>query len=115
MQTAHQSNPFPIVGRLDPSRRRTRWRIVVVTLLVAFGIIYLIATPIPLIVAYKRPVEFGGGITLSRIVGVLLVAIDGILWIASGAMCWRGRWLFAFIGVSVGCLAGLRTTGCWQT
>jgi len=70
-----------------------------------FGIIYLIVTPIPLIVAYTRPLEFGGGITLSRIVGVSLIAIGGILWIVSGVMCWRGRWLFALIGVTVGFLA----------
>jgi hypothetical protein len=89
----------------EPVRRRTRWRIVVVTLLIIFGGIYLIVTPIPLIVAYTRPLEFGGGITLSRIVGVSLISIAGILWIVSGVMCWRGRWLFALIGVAVGFLA----------
>jgi hypothetical protein len=42
---------------------------------------------------------------LSRIVGVSDIAGAGILWIASGVMCWRGRWSFAIIGFAVGLLA----------
>lgn len=91
----------------EPVGRRTRWRIAAVTLLFCFGAISLIATPIPLIVAYQRPLEFGGGITLLRVVGVSLSALAGILWIVSGVMCWRGRWWFACVAVAVAVLAGL--------
>ena len=49
---------------IDATRRRTRWRIGVVTLLLIFGSVGLVATPIPLLVAYSRPAEFGGGITM---------------------------------------------------
>ncbi len=90
----------------EPVRRRTRWRIAVVTLLFIFGGIALISTPIPLMVAYKRPLEFGGGITLLRVVGVSLSAVTGILLILSSVMCWRGRWLIACIGVALALLAG---------
>lgn len=89
----------------EPVRRRTRWRVAVVTLLLIFGVLGLIATPIPLIVAYGRPLDIGGGITLSRVVGVLLSAIGSMLWIASGVLCWRGRWLLACVGAALGVLA----------
>jgi len=71
------------------------------------GTVGLVATPIPLIVAYKRPPEFGGGITLLRGVGALLSAIAAILWITGGITCWRGRWLFTCLAVAGAILAGV--------
>lgn len=95
---------------IDATRRRTRWRIGVVTLLLIFGSVGLVATPIPLLVAYSRPAEFGGGITMLRVLGVFLNAVGSILWISGGILCWRGRWLIASIGVALGTLAFLGST-----
>ncbi|MFT5524284.1 MAG: hypothetical protein ACI9HK_002235 [Pirellulaceae bacterium] len=88
-----------------PPRQRTRWRVTAVTLLLIFGIIGLIGSPIPLLVAHNRPVEFGGGITFARIAGVSFNAIGASLWIASGVLCWRGRWVLTVSSLAIGFLA----------
>ena len=88
----------------EPARHRTRWRVAAVTLLVFIGIVFVIDVPIVLIVANQRPIELGGGITLSRVAGVLLIAIAAVLWFASAMMCWRGRWWFTCFAVAAAIL-----------
>jgi hypothetical protein len=106
VNASDDSNPYhSSSSTTEPVRRRTRWRICVVTLLLIFGFVGLMATPIPLFVASARRVELGGGITYLRVAGVLLNAIGSSLWIASGFLCWRGRWTLAIAGVSLGVLA----------
>jgi len=106
MNLSDDVNPYiPPSSTVDATRRRTRWRIGVVTLLLIFGSVGLVATPIPLFVAYSRPVEFGGGITSLRVLGVFLNAVGSVLLITGGILCWRGRWLNASFGVALGTLA----------
>ncbi|MHB1026619.1 MAG: hypothetical protein ACYC0X_02365 [Pirellulaceae bacterium] len=108
MNLSDDVNPYiPPSSTINATRRRTRWRIGVVTLLLIFGSIGLVATPIPLLVAYSRPAEFGGGFTSSRVLGVFLNAVGSIMWITGGILCWRGRWLSASTGVALGTLAFL--------
>jgi hypothetical protein len=93
-QATHLSddvNPYtPPSSTIDATRRRTRWRIGDITLLLIFGSVGLVATPIPLLVAYSRPAEFGGGFTSLRVLGVFLNAVGSVLWISGGILCWRG-------------------------
>jgi hypothetical protein len=70
-------------------------------LLYIFGAIYLVGTPVPLVVAYHLPQDRGGGITIARLAGVAGMAICGFLLIAAGRMCWRRRWVNMFVCIAV--------------
>ena len=98
----HSPSPTPIA---EPVRRRTRWRIAVVTLLLICGVIGLVGVLAQLVAVHSRPVEFGGGLTIMRVFGMSLHATGSILWIASSISCWRGRWLLTCAGVALGILA----------
>ena len=93
MATDDEDNPYASpVAVPDEARRRTRWRIIPVTLFALYGLICLVSTPILLLVAFNRPVEYGGGISATLILGIGLNFGGSILWIATAALCWIGRW-----------------------
>ncbi|MEO1969988.1 MAG: hypothetical protein ABGX07_00430 [Pirellulaceae bacterium] len=67
-----------------------------ITATTAFGVVgylILVITPIPLIVADNRPEDANGGITALRMFGGALNAVAALLWISSGILCWRRKWL----------------------
>jgi hypothetical protein len=77
-------------------------RVSAITMFGVIGYVALAVTPIPLIIADNRPIDEGGGLTSWRMVGGALHVVGAVLWIASGIMCWRRRWLFMYIGAILG-------------
>jgi hypothetical protein len=88
-------------ARAGPVRRRTKWRILIVAPLVAFGCIGLATGLCIFLAIVQRPIRIGGGITLWRIVAVGLIEAFASLYIATGIMIWRGRWLIAAIAFAI--------------
>lgn len=102
---SRDDNPYAAPSATDePLQRLTRWRIVAVTILVIFGLIGVIGSPIPLLVAYQRPIDLGGGITLLRILGSIMQFAGAMSWIWSGSLCWKGRWQASGIAMGTGLL-----------
>ena len=88
------------------ARRRTKWRILLVAPLIIGGAIALLTSPLLIWIAIQptHRSQFGLGL---RLLGALLFAASGGLWIASGICGWRGRWLLALVGFGLGILAYL--------
>lgn len=102
---SRDNNPYAAPSTNDePLQRRTRWRIVAVTILVMFGSVGVVGSPIPLLVAYQRPIELGGGVTLLRILGSIMQFAGAMLWSWSGVLCWKGRWRAFGIAIGMGLL-----------
>ena len=95
-------NPYdPPTTETKAPRRRTRWRIVFVTPLMILGILGLPASVTPLLIAYLRPAELGGGITWVVLADAALSATGAVLLIATAVWCWRGRWLYTCVAFTL--------------
>jgi len=92
MKTANNRNGTPI-------------RCAVAALLIVFGIPAVSFSPVVLVFANGTPLESGGGVNAWRILGTVLMAVGGLLWIASGITCWRGRRLTTVSGAAFGLLS----------
>lgn len=64
-----------------------------------FGAVCTFASPVPLLVARGRPVELGGGIRLSYVLGTIAQFVAGIAWLRSAVLAWRTRWRAMSIAV----------------
>lgn len=93
MTTSDDVNPYASPSELcGETPRRTRWRIIPVTLFSLYGLLGLVSSPIMLVVAFRRPAEIGGGITPLLALATTLFGISSFLWIGTAAFCWRGKW-----------------------
>ena len=93
MPKENDTNPYasPTTELVEPGRR-TRWRIIPVTLLSFYGLMGLVSVPIMFLVACMRPVEYGGGISAALVLGMLLFFGSSALWLITAVLCWKGKW-----------------------
>ncbi len=87
--------------------RRTQWRRLPAVILIMVGGVLAFCS-IPSLV--PMPLVGGSGVdvpSVTRPIGVLLMVLAGLIWIASGVAVWRGRWWLAALGIVVGYSLGL--------
>ncbi len=105
---SQESNPYasPTTAPVEP-RRRTRWRVIPVTLLSFYGLIGVVVTPIMFLVACTRPIEYGGGVLAVLVLGMSLFFGSSVLWLITAALCWKGRWLWMVLTFFVALATGV--------
>lgn len=91
MPPEDNSNPYASpTATPTEARRRSRLRIIPVTLMAIYGSFGIVVAPVMLFVLFHRAVE--AGVVAALILGTSLTFVASALWLLTAVLCWKGKW-----------------------